>query len=178
MTEANITPKTIALSAIQSSARARYFSKLLAVARALPLLLAIVLHTPLAQAQPSTRQVTLPNQDYMESTEDLVVKVAGGQVAINRTWTFGRWYLNDRWSDLVLQPDPLGGVLAVSRTDRVYTRVSGTAPPTAAPTAASVWHCSAKSPTCAAAPGATPTPAAATSKPAPTRKAGKSSSPT
>ncbi|OJX07154.1 MAG: hypothetical protein BGO75_09865 [Burkholderiales bacterium 68-20] len=84
----------------------------------------------LAHAQPSTRQVSLPNQDYTESTEDLAVKVLGGQVAINRTWTFGRWYLNDRWADLVLQPDPLGGVLAVNRADRIYTRVSGTAQPT------------------------------------------------
>ncbi|MBN9367147.1 MAG: hypothetical protein J0H59_08940 [Comamonadaceae bacterium] len=69
--------------------------------------LALSLGAGLAHAQPSTRQVSLPNQDYTENTEDLAVKVLGGQVAINRTWTFGRWYLNDRWADLVvLQPDP------------------------------------------------------------------------
>ncbi|WP_238946571.1 RHS repeat-associated core domain-containing protein [Vandammella animalimorsus] len=76
-----------------------------------------------AQAQQSTRLVSLPNQDYTESTEDLVVKVLGGHVVINRTWTWGRWYLNDTWADLILQPDPMGGVLAINRADRIYTRL-------------------------------------------------------
>ena len=35
------------------------------------------------------------NQDYTESTQDLAVKVAGGRAVINRTWSWGRWYLND-----------------------------------------------------------------------------------
>ena len=78
---------------------------------------------PSVWAQASIRQVSLPNQDYTESTEDLVVKVLGGKVVINRTWTFGRWYLNGNWADLVLQPDPMGGVLAISRADRIYTRL-------------------------------------------------------
>ncbi len=77
-----------------------------------------------AHAQLSTRQISLPNQDYTESTEDLVVKVLGGRVAINRTWTWGKWYLNDRWGDLILYPDPMGGVLAVGRADRIYTRLA------------------------------------------------------
>lgn len=115
-----MTLKTIAASACCIRAGGQFFFQSIAA-------LALSLVMGLAQAQPSTRQVSLPNQDYTESTEDLVVKVLGGQVAINRTWTFGRWYLNDRWADLVLQPDPLGGVLAVNRTDRIYTRVSGTA---------------------------------------------------
>ena len=118
-----MTLKTIAASACCIRAGGQFFFQSIAA-------LALSLVMGLAQAQPSTRQISLPNQDYTESTEDLVVKVLGGQVAINRTWTFGRWYLNDRWADLVLQPDPLGGVLAVNRADRIYTRVSGTAQPT------------------------------------------------
>ncbi|MFT3779450.1 MAG: RHS repeat-associated core domain-containing protein [Ottowia sp.] len=114
-----MTHKTIAASASQSCAGARFGIKHLGTA----LLLCALLLAPVAQAQTSTRQISLPNQDYTESTEDLVVKVLGGQVVINRTWTWGKWYLNDRWADLVLQPDPLGGVLAVSRADRIYTRV-------------------------------------------------------
>ena len=122
-----MTLKTIAAGAFCIRAGGKFFLQSIA---ALALSLALSLGTGLAHAQPSTRQVSLPNQDYTESTEDLAVKVLGGQVAINRTWTFGRWYLNDRWADLVLQPDPLGGVLAVNRADRIYTRVSGTAQPT------------------------------------------------
>jgi hypothetical protein len=79
----------------------------------------LLLTVALAQAQMSTRQVSLPNQDYSESTEDLVVKVLGGQVVINRTWTWGKWYLNDKWADLVLQPDPLGGVLGILRIIKI-----------------------------------------------------------
>ncbi|ARU03923.1 hypothetical protein CCO03_03825 [Comamonas serinivorans] len=78
-----------------------------------------------ALAQSATRQISLPNQDYTESTQDLVVKVMGGYVNINRTWTYGKWYLNDAWADLVLVPDPMGGVLAVGRADRVYSKASG-----------------------------------------------------
>lgn len=118
-----MTLKTIAAGAFCIKAGGQFFLQSIAA-------LALSLGISLAHAQPSTRQVSLPNQDYTESTEDLAVKVLGGQVAINRTWTFGRWYLNDRWADLVLQPDPLGGVLAVNRADRIYTRVSGTAQPT------------------------------------------------
>ncbi|MFV0478634.1 MAG: hypothetical protein ACK5ME_12495 [Parahaliea sp.] len=84
-----------------------------------------LLPTVSAQAQTSTRQVSLPNQDYRESTEDLSVKVLGGHVRINRDWTRGKWYLNARWSHLVFHPDPLGGVLAISRADTLYTRILG-----------------------------------------------------
>ena len=87
------------------------------------LLSAILLASP-ASAQQTTRQVSLPNQDYTESTVDLAVKVLGGVVEIRRTWTWGRWYLNDKWSDLELQPDALGGVKSISRAGRVYSRQS------------------------------------------------------
>jgi len=86
----------------------------------------LLLCTPiLAQAQRSTRTVSLPNQDYQETTQDLVVKVLGGVVQINRTWSYGKWYLNPRWSDLILLPDPLDGVQALARGDQIYTRPSG-----------------------------------------------------
>jgi len=76
------------------------------------------------QAQVSTRQISLPNQDYTETTQDLVVQAIGGPIVINRAWTWGRWYLNDRWADLIIYPDPMGGVAAVDRADRIYTRLS------------------------------------------------------
>lgn len=75
-----------------------------------------------AAAQQTTRQVSLPNQDYTESTVDLAVKVLGGVVEIRRTWAWGRWYLNNKWADLQLQPDALGGIKSISRAGRVYSR--------------------------------------------------------
>jgi YD repeat-containing protein len=123
----SIASNLVVTRARPSSARNRFCPYILAAGRMLPLLvlLAFALHTPPAQAQASTRQVTLPNQDYTESTEDLVVKVLGGRIVIDRTWTWGKWYLNGAWADLILQPDPLGGVLALNRADRIYTRVGG-----------------------------------------------------
>jgi len=73
-----------------------------------------------AQAQQSVRSISQPAQDYSESTEDLSVKVLGGYVRITRSWVGGKWYLNDRWSDLDLQPDHLGGVGSVSRGGLTY----------------------------------------------------------
>jgi YD repeat-containing protein len=79
---------------------------------------------PCAHAQSSTRTISLPNQDYSESTADLSVKVLGGYARILRSWSYGKWYLNDRWSDLVLMPDPVGGVLAIARAERIYSRTN------------------------------------------------------
>ena len=85
------------------------------------------------QAQQSQRRVSLPNQDYTESTQDLAVKVAGGRAVINRTWSWGRWYLNDAWADLSLRsaPDSLGAspgqaapIIAIGRAERIYKRVT------------------------------------------------------
>jgi YD repeat-containing protein len=91
-------------------------------------LTALAVLARLAQAQTTTRQISLPNQDYTESTQDLSVKVLGGQVTITRTYSWGKWYLNDAWADLVLQPDPMGGVLYVQRIDRVYARITNSDP--------------------------------------------------
>ena len=113
---------------------------LAASAKVLPLLtspvvtfaLTLLLLQPV-QAQQSQRRVSLPNQDYTESTQDLAVKVAGGRVVINRTWSWGRWYLNDAWADLSLRsaPDSLGAspgqaapIIAIGRAERIYKRVT------------------------------------------------------
>lgn len=73
-------------------------------------------------AQPVSQSVRLPNQEYTETRQDIAVKVLGGQVAIQRTWAAGRWYLNPAWSNLRLIADPLGGVLAVQRAGSLYER--------------------------------------------------------
>ena len=84
------------------------------------------------QAQQSQRRVSLPNQDYTESTQDLAVKTAGGRVVINRTWSWGRWYLNDAWADLSLRsapymrasPGQTAPIIAIGRAERIYKRVT------------------------------------------------------
>lgn len=64
--------------------------------------------------------VKLPNNEYKESTIDLRVKVLGGEVNIERTWTNGRWYLNPAWSNLRFVADPLDD--SVKMIDRAGTR--------------------------------------------------------
>ncbi|CAN7516605.1 RHS repeat-associated core domain-containing protein [Acidovorax sp. LjRoot117] len=98
----------------------------LAVQTALILVAAVLLPAP-AQSQPISQSVRLPNQEYTESRRDIAVKVLGGEVAIERTWTGGRWYLNPAWSNLRLIPDPLGGVLAVQRAGSLYERTGSQA---------------------------------------------------
>jgi len=112
---------------------------LAAPAKVLPLLtspvvtlaLTLLLLQPV-QAQQSQRRVSLPNQDYTESTQDLAVKVAGGRAVINRTWSWGRWYLNDAWADLSLRsapymsasPGQTAPIIAIGRAERIYKRVT------------------------------------------------------
>ena len=112
---------------------------LAASAKVLPLLtspvvtfvLTLLLLQPV-QAQQSQRRVSLPNQDYTESTQDLAVKTAGGRVVINRTWSWGRWYLNDAWADLSLRsapymrasPGQTAPIIAIGRAERIYKRVT------------------------------------------------------
>lgn len=112
---------------------------LAAPAKVLPLLTAPVVTLALTllllqpvQAQQSQRRVSLPNQDYTESTQDLAVKVAGGRAVINRTWSWGRWYLNDAWADLSLRsapymsalPGQAAPIIAIGRAERIYKRVT------------------------------------------------------
>ena len=74
----------------------------------------------------------MPNQDYTESTQDLAVKTAGGRAVINRTWSWGRWYLNDAWADLSLRsapcmsasPGQAAPIIAIGRAERIYKRVT------------------------------------------------------
>lgn len=72
-----------------------------------------------------TQSVRLPNQEYTESSQDLRVKVLGGHVCINRSWSAGNWHLNPAWSNLRFVPDPLGGVLAIDRAGSMYKRTAG-----------------------------------------------------
>ena len=103
----------------------------LLTAPAVTLALTLLLLQPV-QAQQSQRRVSLPNQDYTESTQDLAVKTAGGRAVINRTWSWGRWYLNDAWADLSLRSAPCMSaspgqavpIIAIGRADRIYKRVT------------------------------------------------------
>ena len=68
-------------------------------------------------------EVKLPNGEYIERHDDLVVKVLGGTVTLTRTWSNGRWYLNPAWAALRFARDPLdGSVKAVDRAGSLYVR--------------------------------------------------------
>ncbi|HRW65213.1 MAG TPA: RHS repeat-associated core domain-containing protein [Candidatus Competibacter sp.] len=68
-------------------------------------------------------EVRLPNGEYIERHTDLSVKVLGGQVVLNRTWSNGRWYLNPAWAALRFVHDPLdGSVKAIDRAGSLYLR--------------------------------------------------------
>ncbi|RUS67838.1 Putative deoxyribonuclease RhsC [Saezia sanguinis] len=91
---------------------------------------AALVGTGTAQAQfvrsDFTATVKLPNAEYIESTVDMRVKVLGGEVALERTWRNGRWYLNSSWANLRFIADPLGSsVQTIDRAGTLYTR-SGT----------------------------------------------------
>ena len=70
-----------------------------------------------SEAQPVSQSVLLPNQEYMESREDIRGKVLGGWMRVNRSWVAGKWHLNPAWASLKFIADPLGSVLAVERGD-------------------------------------------------------------
>ncbi|MFT3779453.1 MAG: RHS repeat-associated core domain-containing protein [Ottowia sp.] len=116
-----MTHKTIAASAAQTGARARFGIQLLGRLLALALSCTVL---P-ALAQPISQSVRLPNQEYTESREDIKVKVLGGHVRINRSWVAGKWYLNPAWANLRFIADPMGGVLAIDRAASLYERTAG-----------------------------------------------------
>jgi RHS repeat-associated protein len=67
--------------------------------------------------------VKLPNGEYIESHNDLTVKVLGGYITLTRTWSNGRWYLNPAWAALRFIRDPLDGSFkAIDRAGAVYLR--------------------------------------------------------
>ena len=108
--------------------RPAHIARPLAQRLLLPVVFLFVVLSLLAsqRAQASVSQsVRLPNQEYTESSEDLKVKVLGGHVRINRSWTAGKWYLNPAWANLRFEPDPLGGVLAIDRSGSMYKRTAG-----------------------------------------------------
>jgi YD repeat-containing protein len=74
-------------------------------------------------AQGAAAEVRLPNGEYTETVEDLSVKVLGGFVGVQRSWTNGRWYVNPAWADLRLTFDSLDGtVKALDRAGSIYER--------------------------------------------------------
>jgi hypothetical protein len=74
-------------------------------------------------AQASVR-VSLPNGELRASVTDLRVKVRGGQVAVERTWSNGRWYLNPAWADLRFRFNSEdGSVRYVDRAGAVYEKL-------------------------------------------------------
>ncbi|MDR1530237.1 MAG: hypothetical protein LBS40_07580, partial [Burkholderiales bacterium] len=86
------------------------------------LLLFFVLHTPIVHAYPSHR-IALPNGEYIETNEDLKVKVMGGYIIAKREWTNSRWYLTSEWADLKFTYDDLdNSVKAIDRAGAIYER--------------------------------------------------------
>ncbi|MCB1590665.1 MAG: hypothetical protein KDI56_17260, partial [Xanthomonadales bacterium] len=78
----------------------------------------IVLST--AMAAPSVR---FPNGELTDSNLDIRVKVLGGFVSVQRTWTNGRWYFNPLWAGLKFKLDDANGeVTYVDRAGTVFER--------------------------------------------------------
>ncbi len=73
-------------------------------------------------ALPIQAEVRLPNGEWVESAEDLRVKVLGGYVVAQRTWQAERvrrgeyrWHLNPAWDDLRFDLDELDDSIQVVR---------------------------------------------------------------
>jgi RHS repeat-associated protein len=77
--------------------------------------------------------------EWVESHVDLSVKVAGGSVAVRRTWSRGQWYVNFAWADLKFTRDPLDNTIkSIDRGGSIFERQGGTTaytPGSAAPAA-------------------------------------------
>jgi YD repeat-containing protein len=67
-------------------------------------------------------RVSLPNGELIEQQQDLRVKVLGGAVSLERTWTNGRWYFNPAWTNLKFKRDVEAAVEYVDRAGSVYER--------------------------------------------------------
>jgi hypothetical protein len=63
------------------------------------------------------------NGEYQESHTDLSVKVLGGPLEIQRTWSQGRWWLSPAWAPLNFELDPLGkDAKVIERAGVLYER--------------------------------------------------------
>ena len=63
------------------------------------------------------------NGEYQETHTDLSVKVLGGPLEIQRTWSQGRWWLNPAWAPLNFELDPLGkAAKVIERAGTLYER--------------------------------------------------------
>ncbi len=70
-------------------------------------------------------EVRLPDGDYFDRSEDLRVKVLGGQLRISRTWTRNHWYFNPEWAALTFSYDTLdASVRVITRIGADYKRAS------------------------------------------------------
>lgn len=72
--------------------------------------------------------VRLPHGEFLESTEDLKVKVLGGFVSMTRTWDKGQWHFNPAWNSLKFTYDSLDA--SVKSIDLVGAEYKRTTPGT------------------------------------------------
>ena len=106
--------------------QARRLSLRCLLTAALPFLLLTTTVTTTAHAA----TVNQPNGTLLESREDLRVKVLGGWVVINRSWTVdnvatggGKWHFNPAWAELKFTFDSLdGSVKSIRRIDAAYDK--------------------------------------------------------
>lgn len=86
-------------------------------------LMVLSLSFSLSAAHAGTPRVSMPNGELTLSNTDISVKVLGGQIAVARTWTNGRWYLNTAWAPLKFKLDTATSeVKYVDRAGSVYER--------------------------------------------------------
>lgn len=124
-----MTTKKTNKNQVNKKAKNQLTSKLLSLA--LILIMVIISLPKMALAQlfgeisekvngSSNATIKLPDTQYVENTVDLRVKVLGGEVKLNRTWTNGRWYINPAWVTLRFVTDPLGNITAIDRAGTIY----------------------------------------------------------
>ena len=62
---------------------------------------------------------------YDEPTPDLIVKVLGGTLVVQRSFYEGRWYLNQNWSPLTITYDSFdGSVKSIARGRALYNKLA------------------------------------------------------
>lgn len=124
-----MTAKKTNKNRVNKKAKNQLTSKLFSLALILIMVIISVPKMALAQlfegvarkmANSPNATIKLPDTQYVENTVDLRVKVLGGEVKLNRTWTNGRWYINPAWATLRFVTDPLGNITAIDRAGTIY----------------------------------------------------------
>lgn len=91
--------------------------------KAIVIALFITLLLPITGNALTNHKVNLPNGEYVETSEDMSVKVKGADIKLNRSWEHGRWQLNPTWSNLRLIHDKLNqDIKYIDRAGSIYTR--------------------------------------------------------